>query len=269
MQKNKISKIIVISLHLMCGVSFGASLNYVTNRAQKYLLPNKPNKEQQIVSLIDTFLNDKSILDLKKVCPDNDIKPVKELLATIISEHRIIDHIGTFLIDPALSNQVFTDKAIRAKYHDSVEKLQVLLSEVDKIIIKDGIIDRFINRNLDEYEVRLKAFLQLSKNEELLAAYKALSLAKQCCGADLENKKNPVIVPRNTQNNLSVIKNQISGIQFFNPDNKKVKCYGQDRQMCYDADRKIWRYQYPCTVSMNIFKALEQLKAGLSCDQTS
>lgn len=203
----------------MCGLSFGgelsfgASLNYVTNRAQKYLLPNKPSKEEQIVRLIDTFLSDKSILNL----------------------------------DPKLGNQVFTDKAIRAKYHDSVEKLQVLLSQVDKIIIKDGIIDRFINRNLDEYQVRLKveAFLQpKSKNEELLAAYKALSRAKQCCGADLKNTSNPV-----------------SGIQFFNQNSKIIKVYDQDR------DERFNKHLYQD--SINIFTALAQLKEGLSCDQTS
>jgi hypothetical protein len=151
MQKNKISKIIVISLHLMCGVSFGASLNYVTNRVEKYLWPNKPNKEQQIVRLIDKFLSDESILNLGQTINLGQLPlPLPPELTNLISSFLPASGNEVF------TNKLFTDKAIRAKYHESVKKLQVLLSQVDKIIIKDGIIDRFINRNLDGYQVQLK-----------------------------------------------------------------------------------------------------------------
>ena len=226
MRKNKISKITIISLHLMCGLSFGNSLNYVTNRIEKYLWPNKASKEEQIVRLIDKFLSDESILNL---------------------EPNLISSVLPASGNEVFTNKLFTDKAIRAKYHESVEKLQVLLSQVDKIIIKDRIIDRFINRNLDGYQVQLKveAFLQpKSKNKELLAAYKALLLAKKSCGADLKNKNN-----------------QVSAIQFFRRNSGSIKVYNQKRNV--PCNKHLYEH------SMNIFTALAQLKEGLSCDQTS
>ena len=221
----------------MCGLSFGNSLNYVTNRIEKYLWPNKASKEEQIVRLIDKFLSDESILNL---------------------EPNLISSVLPASGNEVFTNKLFTDKAIRAKYHESVEKLQVLLSQVDKIIIKDRIIDRFINRNLDGYQVQLKveAFLQpKSKNKELLAAYKALLLAKKSCGADLKNKNNQVSADLKNKNN------QVSAIQFFRRNSGSIKVYNQKRNV--PCNKHLYEH------SMNIFTALAQLKEGLSCDQTS